>query len=122
MNHAQIDDMIQICNDVYYNSSNEEDNDKYTFQNSIEGDTEIGATIDNVSGELINSKFRYPIDKHKGATGTIIEKDWVIYVQKCLLGELYYTPYKIYGDPKIINDNDGVFYWCMVALWQYTFV
>ena len=55
-------------------------------------DAEIDDTTDDIHREPINNEFRHSIDQHKGATDTIIE------VQKCLLGELYYTQYKIYSD------------------------
>ena len=97
--------MTQINNNVYYNNNSELDHDKENFQNIIEGGTEIEGdieivdTTDDVNEELITNDFWYIIDHHKGATGTTIEIDRAAYVQKCLIRELYYTPYKIYGNP-----------------------
>ena len=49
--------MTQIGNNIYYNSSNEQDNDKDIFHYSIEGDAEIDDTTDAVNGEPINSNL-----------------------------------------------------------------
>ena len=53
---------------------------------------------DPVPGETINNDFRHPIDSNSGATGTLIEEDGILYVQKCLHGDYYYEPCEIYGD------------------------
>ena len=45
---------------------------------------------DDVITTTINNAFRKPIDSENGATGTLIEEDGVLYVQKCLHGEYYY--------------------------------
>ena len=42
------------------------------------------------NGETINNTFRKPIDSETGATGTLIEDDGVLYVQKYLHGKYYY--------------------------------
>ena len=48
--------------------------------------------------EQINSEYSQLIDADNGVTGSIIEEDGIIYVQKCLHGEYCYAPYEIYGD------------------------
>lgn len=55
MNQAQIDDMIQIVNNVYYKSSSDKDDDDDTFHDSIKGDTEIDITTDDAHGKLFNN-------------------------------------------------------------------
>ena len=56
------------------------------------------ALRDPVHGETINNDFRQPIDSSSGATGTLIEEDGILYVQKCLHGDYYYESCEIYGD------------------------
>ena len=51
---------------------------------------------DKNAPEQINSKFCQPIDAENSVTGSIIEADEIMYVQKCLHGEYYYAPYDIY--------------------------
>ena len=48
--------------------------------------------------EIINNHFRQPMDINLGATGTILEEDGILFVQKCLHGEYYYQSSEIYGD------------------------
>ena len=40
----------------------------------------------DVITETINNTYRQPIDSDSGATGTVIEEDGILYVQKCLHG------------------------------------
>ena len=53
---------------------------------------------DDVIAETINNTYRQPIDPDSRATGTVIEEDGVLYVQKCLHGEYYYESCETYGD------------------------
>ena len=48
-------------------------------------------------GGQINNSFRQPFNSNSGSTGTVLEEDGVLYVQKCLHGEYYYESCKIYG-------------------------
>ena len=50
------------------------------------------------SGKQTNNDFIQPIDVKKGVTGSTFEEDGVMYVQNCLYGGCYYTPYDIYGN------------------------
>ena len=111
MNQARVGDITQINNLVYYDSNNEEDDGDDIFHDTIEGeisekfDAEIEDTPVDVHGKPIDNEFRHPIDQHKGATGMMFEQDGVAYVQYYLCGELYYTPYAIYGDdPEETNE------------------
>ena len=46
-----------------------------------------GLVTDEIYEEHINNKLYYPIDAHKGVTGTVFEEDGVLYIQKCLQDE-----------------------------------
>ena len=63
---------------------------KKSFADFIDNDT--------IHGETLNTPFRHPIDTDSGVTGTVIKENGVLYMQKCLRGELYYEPCDIYGD------------------------
>ena len=64
----------------------------------------IAFTVDDnsivveVQREQLNNNFRHPINTNSGATGTVIEEADILYVQKCLCGELYYEPCNPEGD------------------------
>ena len=60
MNQARIDSMPQICNNVYYNSNSEEDNDVHTFHDSIEGKVgdEFNAEINDTTDDILGSSFQ----------------------------------------------------------------
>ena len=53
---------------------------------------------DSAHGETVNNGFRQQIDSSSGATGTILEKDGVLYVRKCLHCEYCYKSCEIYSD------------------------
>ena len=60
---------------------------------------------DKVHGEILNNTFQYPIDTDSGATGTVIEENGILYMQKCLRVELCYELCNIYGD---IDDSTTI--------------
>ena len=66
----------------------------YAFVTTVDAES----TKNNIRAEIANNHFRHPIDSNSGTTGTVIEEDGVLYVQKCLYNELYYEPCNIHGD------------------------
>ena len=67
----------------------------------IEIESDIKSLISDSASvpEIINNDFRLPINPDGRATGTIIEEDGSLYVQKCLMGEFYYKSCDLYSDP-----------------------
>ena len=56
------------------------------------------SVTDKINREQINNEFWYPINNHRGVTGSVIKEDGVLYVHKYLRGEYHYEPFEIYGD------------------------
>ena len=81
VNQAQVCNIEQINNLVYCNSNSnsDEDDEDTIFHDTIQeevGDEFYGEVNDNdddVHRDPINNEFLYPVDQHKGATGTMIE-------------------------------------------------
>ena len=60
-------------------------------------DSEISTNAESVP-EIVNNDFRLPINTDGRATGTIIEENGTMYVQKCLMGEFHYKSCNLYSD------------------------
>ena len=73
-------------------------NDKELSFDNNDGDNGYITTVDRdsitnkVHGKQINNTFQQPIDVNHGATGSVFKEDGILYRQKCLHGEYYYTP------------------------------
>ena len=95
--------MQQIDDLVYYDSNSDGDNeyDDDIFHDAIQVKDVIEETNDDdddISGEPINNNFLQLVGQEEGATGLMYEHEGVLYAQYCHYGELYYQPYKIYGN------------------------
>ena len=64
----------------------------------IEIESDIKAVISESVPDVINNDYRLPINPDGRATGTVIEENGTLYVQKCLMGEFYYESCALYGD------------------------
>ena len=103
--------MQQSDHQLYYDSNSDDDNenDDDIFPDTVQVENAIEETNDydddNVHEEPINNEFLHPDGQRRGAAGMMFEHERVVYVQYCLYGELYYTPYKIYGDEHDKNEE-----------------
>ena len=60
------------------------DEKELSFNNSnvVVNTVDEDLIIDEVHGKHINNNFCYQIDAHRGTTGSVLEENGVIYVQK----------------------------------------
>ena len=90
--------------DIHYDSGIDESDDTEEIyhdgseEESLTADNSIGDNYSEDNGELINSGFTDSICAHKGVIRTEFEENRNMYVQRCLLGGLYYVPCNLYDN------------------------